>query len=47
MEEGKSIVRYTLNDGKLNMQGFEKGILGRKSSLELGRGKVSAHLWQL
>lgn len=29
--------RYTLKDGNLNMQDFEKYILGRKSSLELGR----------
>ena len=38
MTEGAfSIFRYTLKDGNLNMQDFEKYILGRKSSLELGR----------
>lgn len=38
MTEGAlSVFRYTLKDGNLNMQDFEKYILGGKSSLELGR----------
>lgn len=38
MTEGPlSVFRYTLKDGNLNMHDFEKYILGRKSSLELGK----------
>lgn len=35
-ERALSVFRYTLKGGNLNMQDFEKYILGRKSSLELG-----------
>lgn len=45
--ESRSAFRYTLKDGKLNMQDFEKSILGRKSSLELGREEGGARLEQL